>query len=249
MADGKERLALLKRLALTVALISLATPAWAGPPYVTDDPEPTDYQHFEIYFFGAGTHTRDGSGGAGGIDFNYGGLPDVQLTATLPVEYDSPNGRPTIGGLGNIELAVKYKFLHQDDVGLDVAVFPRVFLPSASSRVGDSHVSVLLPIWAEHDWDKWSVFGGGGCVFNSEKNFCLEGVALTRQFLPNLQLGVEVYHQGADSVGGEATTGLGFGAKYDLNETLHVIASMGPGLQHAAETNRYSWYAALLWTF
>ena len=151
--------------------------------------------------------------------------------------------------MGNIEFAVKYKFLHQDDVGLDVAVFPRVFLPSASSRVGDSHVSVLLPIWAEHDWDKWSVFGGGGCVFNSEKNFCLEGVALTRQFLPNLQLGVEVYHQGADSVGGEATTGLGFGAKYDLNETLHVIASMGPGLQHAAETNRYSWYAALLWTF
>ncbi len=56
----------------------------AGPPYLTDDPEPTDYQHFEIYTFSNGTATRDGSSGEGGIDFNYGGAPNLQLTATVP---------------------------------------------------------------------------------------------------------------------------------------------------------------------
>ena len=30
---------------------------------------------------------------------------------------------------------------------MDVAVFPRVFLPSASTNVGDQHASLLLPVW------------------------------------------------------------------------------------------------------
>jgi hypothetical protein len=51
-------------------------------------------------------------------------------------------------GPGNIELAVTYRFLHQDGVGLDVTVFPRVFLPSGSNIIGDNHASsLLLPIW------------------------------------------------------------------------------------------------------
>jgi hypothetical protein len=36
----------------------LARSALAGPPYVSDDPEPTDYQHFEIYTFNYGTTAR-----------------------------------------------------------------------------------------------------------------------------------------------------------------------------------------------
>jgi len=62
-------------------------------------------------------------------------------------------------------------------------------------------------------------------------------------------MGLEVYHVGPDSVGGKATTGLGFGAVYDLSENFHLMASGGPGLQNAADTNRYSWYLALLSTF
>ena len=39
------------------ALVLLSLPASAGPPFVTDDPEPVDYQHYEMYFFSLGTHT------------------------------------------------------------------------------------------------------------------------------------------------------------------------------------------------
>jgi len=67
-------------------------PALAGPPFVSDDPEPTDYQHFEIYTFNNGTNTRDGTGGETGIDFNYGAAPDLQLTATLPGAFNQPAG-------------------------------------------------------------------------------------------------------------------------------------------------------------
>src|SRR3981081_166894 len=72
------------------AMSALVHPALAGPPYVSDDPEPTDYKHFEIYSFSNGTATRDGIGGAAGIDFNYGAAPDLQLTATLPAGFDRP---------------------------------------------------------------------------------------------------------------------------------------------------------------
>jgi hypothetical protein len=42
----------------------------AGPPYKSDDPEPTDYKHFEIYTFSNETVTRDGTSGEAGIFTN-----------------------------------------------------------------------------------------------------------------------------------------------------------------------------------
>ena len=118
---------------IVVALVVLVRPALAGPPYVSDDPEPTDYKHFEIYTFSNGTATRGDIDGAAGIDFNYGAAPNLQLTATLPAGFDRPAFARTSFGPDNIELAAKYRFLRQDAFGLDVSVFPRVFLPSGST--------------------------------------------------------------------------------------------------------------------
>jgi Putative MetA-pathway of phenol degradation len=181
-----------------VMLMASVQPALAGPPYVSDDPEPTDYKHFEIYSFGNGTSTNAGSSGETGIDFNYGAAPDLQLTATVPAGYVSlGSGEPTFG-LGNVELAAKYRFLHQDTFGWDVAFFPRVFLPSGSGTMGDNHASLLLPVWVQKDWnDRWSVFGGGGCAVSTQgsKDYCLAGAVLTYQVLPKLQIGVELFQR------------------------------------------------------
>ena len=226
--------------------------ALAGPPFATDDPVPTDYGHFEIYAFAQGSEAREGSGSAYGIDFNYGGLPDLQLTAVVPIEVDSPARGATVAGLGNVEFAAKYRFLHQEDTGWDVAVFPRVFLPSGSAKVGEKHFSLLLPVWAGRNWGDWSTFGGGGCVINrsdDSQDYCLMGWALTRKILPNLVVGAEVVHQGADSKGGRVSTGAGGGLIYDLSDTVHLLAYAGPGLQNAAETSRFNWYTSVLFTF
>lgn len=239
-------------LACLAALVVGSGTALAGPPFMTDDPEPTDYQHYEIYLFTDGATARAGTGGRFGIDFNYGAAPDLQLTAVLPVAYESPSGGATVAGLGNVELAAKYRFLHQADIGWDVAVFPRVFLPSPSTRVSEGHASLLLPLWLERDWGGWSTFGGGGCVINrggASRDFCLAGWALVRQVRPDLQIGAEIVHQTADTKGGHASTGIGVGLRYDINDSYHLLASAGPGLQNAAETARFSWYASFLFTF
>ncbi len=231
-------------------LLALSLGALAGPPYVTDDPEPTEFGQFEIYAFADGTFARGGTAGETGLDINYGAGPDLQLTLVVPAAYQHAAGEWTTG-LGNIEAAAKFRVLHRDSFGLDVAVFPRVFLPSPDA-VGERHASLLLPVWAEKDWGAWSAFGGGGCVLNpggTSRDFCLAGFAVTRQVLPDLQLGAEIQHQTADTVGGRATTGLGAGFRYDASATYHLLGSFGPGLQNALETDRFSWYAALLVTF
>ena len=230
----------------------LAAPAWAGPPYITDDPEPTELKQFEIYLFAAGSDARDGTEAATGIDFNYGAAPDLQLTAVVPLAYENPLGERSTSGLGNVELAAKYRFLHQDQVGWDVAVFPRYIFHSASSDAGSQHSAIVLPVWVEKDWNSWSTFGGGGCVIqhgDDVKNFCLAGWAVTRTVLPPLQLGLELVYRSADAPGGSASTAMGAGLRYDIDEHYHFLASIGPTLTNAAETRRYSWYASLLLTF
>jgi Putative MetA-pathway of phenol degradation len=239
-------------LAVPAILGILSGNAMAGPPYISDDPEPTDYQHYEIYLFTNGMNARDGTSGAFGVDFNFGGMPDLQLTAVTPVAYNSPAIGSAVAGLGNVELAAKYRFLHQSEIGWDIAVFPRVFLPSGSVRVGESHASLFMPLWLERDWGSWSAFGGGGCALNrgsGSQDFCQAGWVLTRQILPGLQLGAEIVHQTANKIGGRASTGIGVGIRYDISDNFHLLGYAGPGLQDAADTARYSWYASVLLTF
>jgi hypothetical protein len=234
------------------ALALLTRSALAGPPYVSDDPEPTDYEHFEIYTFNNGTATRTGTAGESGIDFNYGAAPDLQLTATLPAGFDRPAGGGTSVGASNVELAAKYRFLHQDGFGLDVSIFPRVFLPSGSNLVGDNHASLLLPIWIQKDRSGgWSAFGGGGCTVSEFRamDFCQIGGVLTYQILPRLQIGAELFHQTADSNGTPATTSVGVGWRYDLNDNYHLLGYVRRGIENTDEADQVSWYASVLFTF
>ena len=234
-----------------VVLLGLAQPALAGLPFASDDPEPTDYKHFEIYTFNSGTCICAGAAPPESISTT-GAAPNLQLTVTFPVGFESPVGAATSAGVSNIELAAKYRFLRQDTFGWDVSVFPRVFLPSPTGTVGDSEASLLLPIWLQRDWGHgWTTFGGGGCTFSptSAKDFCEAGAVLTKQILPKLQLGLELFHQTADATGTPASTSLGVGMTYDINDTYHVLGYVRRGIENADQTDRYSWYGALLTTF
>jgi hypothetical protein len=236
---------------LLVALVLPVRVAWAGPPFVSDDPEPTDEGHFEIYGFNSGTATRTGTTGQAGIDFNYGAGPDLQLTVVVPAAFAAPAGDIAQFGLGNIQLAAKYRFLHQKSFGLDVSFFPRLFVPTGPSAVASSTASVLLPIWLEKDWKDWSLFGGGGCVVSAlgSQDYCLAGGVLNRQVLPDLQVGVEVAYQSANADGALPTTAVGLGARYDISENLHLLGYVNRGIQNADQTNQLSWYASMLVTF
>jgi hypothetical protein len=244
-----------RNLKLAIAAIfalwlTYAGPAAAGPPFVTDDPEPTDTSHWEIYNFVSGARTPGDLAGQGGVDINYGGAKDLQLTAVLPIDYQSG----LAPGLGDIQLAAKYRFLHQADGSWtpDLAVFPRLFAPTAPRRFGEELPSLFLPVWGEKDFGKWSLFGGGGYEINpghDNRNFWLSGVTLARAVTDRFTLGAELYHQTPDAPGARDFTGVNLGAIYKVSEHWSLLGAAGPGVQNARQQGQYDVYLSLEATY
>lgn len=241
-------------LALAVALVLAgvaADQAVAGPPYLSDDPEPTDLSHWEIYNFVNGAKDHGAVSGEGGIDLNYGAFKDVQLTGVFPAGYTSDGGyrlKHLAGYAGVVELAAKFKLVHQDEHSLvpDVAVFPRVFIPT-NSHFGPPKTNLLLPVWAQKDWGDWSVFGGGGYQINpgaGQKSFWQGGLAVTRAFGKAFTLGGEVYGQGKDARDGTGSVTLNVASTYRFTEHWSLLASAGP-VRHSDGTHGSIFYLSL----
>lgn len=219
----------MKRYGCLAILGLLATPALAGPPYDTDDPVPTDWHHWELYTFIAGTRAGGALDGSLGLDINYGAARDLQLTATVPADFVRGPGARI--GAGDLELGAKYRFYHDDAAGFSIAAFPRAILPTEGKRYGSSKTGALLPVWAQQDWGQWSLFAGGGYAINpgaGNRNYWQAGGALTRQVSERLQLGVETTWHGRDAGDGRPTATLGVGAIYRLKGPFSLLASAGP---------------------
>lgn len=235
------------RLALLLAVAATAaTPAVAGPPYITDDAAPTDTGHWEIYAFSAGEVFGSDVDDDTGFDLNYGGFKDVQLTATLPLSFSHSAASGWRGGTGDIELATKYRFLNSDGSGISAAIFPRVFLPT-SSIVSGEKTRLLLPVWAGKDFaGGTSIFGGGGYELNpgpGNRDFWQAGIAVTHDFTKGLNLGAEAFRQGPDTVGATSETDIGAGAIVHILGPASLLVSGGP--TWADHRAGYHFYAAL----
>jgi len=230
-------------------VLAVAGAAVAGPPYVTDDPAPTDRGHWEIYGFAAGAHASGDTAGAAGLDLNYGAARNLQLTVVVPAAVDHDAGETHVG-IGVLELAAKYQLLHQRPGSWlpSVSVFPRLFAPTAKARFASKRANLLLPIWLGEDFGPWSVFGGGGYQLNpgpGARDFWTGGLALTCAIDPRTSIGGEVYHHTRDAADARPFTGLNLGVTYRLNGHWSLLAAGGPGLQNAGGEGRYDGYVAL----
>ena len=236
----------LVRWTAACAIACAAASASAGPPYLTDDPVPTDTGHWEIYAFAAGEGRRSMVDADTGLDLNYGAVENVQLTATLPLSFSHAPLEGWHSGTGDVELGVKYRFLHDEKRGLSAAIFPRVILPTAS-HAPDEKARFLLPLWLGKDFDGGtSLFGGGGYLINpggGNKDFWQAAVAVTQEIRDGLSVGAEVTRQGLDTVGGTAQTRAGVGSIIKLSSHDNLLLSGGP--TWADHRTGYHFYAAL----
>jgi len=234
------------------ALLTLPVSAFAGPPYVTDDPEPTDTGQFENYLYVQGTRAQGAfAAPEAGIELNYGAFPETQLSASVPL---NPNPGP--GGMGIVWAplggGVKYRFLDEDENGWrpQAAIFPQVFVPvGAASHT--TPTTELLPIWLQKSFGGWTSFGGGGVVNNpgsGNRDFEIYGCALQRQLTNKLALGGEIFGQTRSSAGFGASTAAGLAALYDFSNEWHLVGSVNTGVIDAREGDRFSYNLALEWT-
>lgn len=237
---------------LTIASLALTAVAHAGPPFVTDDPEPVDYQHWEVYIASQHTHNADGwSGTAPHLEINYGLVPDVQIHAIVPFSYVKPTGMHTTYGFGDMELGVKWRFIQETDTRPMVGIFPLVELPTGNSShgLGNGKAQFFLPLWLQKKFGDWSTYGGGGYWFNpgaGNRNWWYAGWQVQRKITEPLSLGAEIQYRTADTIGGCSSVALNGGGILDLNKNTHLLFSAGHTVSGRSE---FQGYLALQFTF
>lgn len=222
--------------------------ALAGPPFMTDDPEPVEYQHHEFYISSQQVKTQDGrSGTLPHIEFNYGAAPNLQLHILAPYAFNSPVGGPRQRGLGDVELGVKYRFVQETENRPMVGIFPLVVTHTgdADKGLGNGATQVFLPVWLQKKFGPWQTYGGGGYWINhavDTKNHWFFGWQLQRELSEHLTLGGEIFHSTEQVAGEGSSTGFNLGGAYNFDEHNHLLFSAGRGLTNAEKTNKFSSY-------
>ena len=250
-----------KRARAALAILTFwSSPAIAGPPYITDDPEPVEYQRWEFYAFSQGGRANgETSGVAPSCDCNYGILPNVDLHIQPGAAVRRASGASLAWGPSDTEFGLKYRFVEQDKTNAtpSIAFYPLLEVPTGDPTrgLGAGRTRAFLPVLGQKDFGDWLTFGGGGYWIQS----------LPRRQEPlvhRLGLATQAY---TEQIGRSASQSLhdadadrdrwssraqrqednlqNVGAIDDLTlKNFHLLASAGKGLQHARrETDAFTW--------
>lgn len=217
------------------ALLAFGAPAWAGPPFVTDDPEPVGLHRWEVNTAVAGSwRGSDHSIGVPNIDINYGPTENLQLHALPLYTIDRADGT-TVQGMDDTEIGFKYRFLDRrmaGDSSFMLGIYPMYRLATGAHRLGPDRGThgVLLPVWAQYDAGDWTTYGGAGYRINHAaggRNSVFTGITVLREIHEGLQLGGEVFHETATSHYAGATRGFNVGGVLTLTRAMNLLFSAG----------------------
>ena len=233
---------------LALAILGFAETVYGGPPFLTDDPAPVDYQHWEFYVASMHTRTADGwSGTAPHIELNYGVVPNVQLHLIAPLAYDAPNDSVAHYGYGDTELGFKFRFLQETKHLPQAGIFPLLEIPTSNAL--DGHVQAFLPLWLQKSFGDWTVYGGGGYGINpgaGNENWGFVGAVVQKQITKKILLGAEIYHSTTMETGGRGDTAFNIGTVIDFTEQHHLLFSAGRSIDGPTD---FQCYVAYQFTF
>lgn len=228
-------------------VVGCCTIARAGPPFLTDDPEPVERDHTEVNLALQGTRADAGRAGTLSADVNYGCARETQCHIAVPLAFASAPGAGWQAGVGDIELGMKYRFFDRPRDGVMAAVYPTVLLASgdASRGLGNGHAQLLLPVWVQKASGPWTWDAGAGYLLNrapGARNSWYLGLLARRSLSDRLSVGAEIFHRTSVAQDAPAASGFNVGAAVKLAKTRNLLISVGRGLQGVA-ANRFSFYA------
>ena len=226
--------------------------AWAGPPFVTDDPEPVEYRHWEIYL--ASQHAKDKEGWSGTaphFEVNYGALPNLQLHLIAPFAYVKPEVDSRHYGFGDLELGAKYRFIQETDWRPMVGTFPIVDLPTGNSSfgLGSGHYRAFFPVWFQKTLGPWQSYGGGGYWINpgpGNINYWFFGWQAQRELSKAITLGGEVFYNTPTARAEGSRTGFNVGTIVNFTDEHHLLFSAGRDIHGQSRFSAYIAYQLTL---
>ncbi len=244
----------------------LSATAHAGPPFQTDDPDPVEYHHFEMYAFELSDSTGKNAGGtvleAPAYEVNYGAAPGLQLHLVVPPSaVFHPMGGPTNYGIGDTELGAKIRFVKETKHVPEIGIFPFFEFPSgnADKGLGVGKTWYRMPLWLQKSWGpedtQWTSYGGGGEAIvpqDGYKNYPFAGWLVQRQLNKKCTLGGELFGHGAEgpaALSTRASTLLDLGGIYEFrNSTRGFDLLFAAGRSIYGQPETYT-YLSLYWTW
>ena len=241
---------------MALALVAVrALPAVAGPPYQTDDPDPTDYRHYEIYLFVTDENdvapTRSATANLPSLEVNYGLMPNVQFSVDLPFTEFRAAGGPIALGYDDTTVGLKVRFIQEGAGRPQVAFYPEVLFPTGNptAGIGTAYPKTFLPLWGQKTNGSWTYFGGGGVWHNpglDNRDYSFTGFAATDQVRDGTSLGAELYHQTPQTIGGFASTSFGLGFIQNRGDHHAILASFGRAFGRTPSFYGYAAYEMYL---
>lgn len=233
---------------IVLALCMASVSAQAGPPFLTDDPDPVDRHHAEVNLIYEAVRTSDGRAGAVSGELNVGCAAETQCHVAVPIAFDRANAGPFRSGAGDMELGVKFRFLHDDDSNWSAAVYPTLTLPTgdAARGLGNGRAQLLLPVWIQRSTGPWNFDAGVAWLGNparDARDSWFAGLLAQRSFGERLSLGAEVFRRSSVATGQPASVGFNVGAILGIAPHHNLLVSAGRGLS-GVQTDRGSVFVA-----
>ena len=225
----------LHRIIAAVAVALITNLAKAGPPFVTEDPEPPPPGGWEINvpFIIERTPGKTEMN-APLFDFNYG-LPNVQLKVEFPIEIVQQDRDGTAASVGDLVLGVKWRLLNDEHSKFQVGVYPQLLLPTGNRArgLGAGRTALWLPFIGQKSWDKWTLYGNVGYWWQTAaetRNYFFAGAVLEREINERLTLATELFGNSPTERGGRPDFAFNLGGTWKLNDHLNLLFSGGRDL-------------------
>jgi hypothetical protein len=213
--------------------------AQGGPPMITDDPGTPGPGNWEINLAWTDQRTAGSTFfGAPLLDANYGVGDRLQLNYQASWNVAQNAGQPTVSGMSDSQLAVKWRYYDAGEHGLQLSIYPRVtFLNpgSDSDRRGlaGADTTFLMPFEVQRDFSWISLNVDAGYTFSAAKadRGWTGGVCAGREVAKGWELDAEV-HATTDQDAGHAESIANVGTRIDLSAHATLLLAIGRDLRN-----------------
>jgi hypothetical protein len=223
----------------------------AGPPFVTDDPEPPPPGGWEINVpfileRSSGTTEMD----APLFDLNYG-LPNIQLKLEFPIEVIQEDHSGTSGGAGDLLLGVKWRFLNSEQSQFQLGTYPQLLAPTGNHARGlrEGRTAFVLPLLAQKSWGKWTLYGNVGYWWQAAaatRDYFYAGSVLEREMTDRLMLGAELFGNLPKERAANSNFAFNVGGTWKLSDHFNLLFSAGRDI--VGDTHAMAYFGVQLLT-
>lgn len=221
---------------------------------ITDDTGTVPKGHWEINAAFTIERAADGrSFAAPLLDVNYGLSKISQIKIEIPWLIIHRNGQKEIGGLGNTNIGVRWRFRSETKTKrVALSIYPQFEFnnPTSSIRRGlvDKGSEFLMPLQWQTQVGKYGVGGDVGYRFKRGTDEIMSGIIIGRKFKDTIEILGEIHTNGLRNNLKNSEIVCNFGTRIKLGEHLTFLGSIGKTLRQNSNP-RFIGYTGLQISF